>query len=159
MFRIFKKKNKKEQNRPSLIQKIGNWIERFHRNWADYLNRKTENIKTSTLKVLLFIFCALFGSICIYTGFDAIRKPSNAIKVDKIQFPTHTIIEGQGATRQQSEIFSVQEYENIQSFKRYMDSLKNDEKGRASYDSIITERPGLMDSISLAESLYLKQLK
>ncbi|TXI87455.1 MAG: hypothetical protein E6Q36_07425 [Chryseobacterium sp.] len=159
MFRIFRKRNKKEQSSPSVFQKISTAVEKFHRRWANYLNRKTENIKTSTLKVLLFIFCALFGSICIYTGLDAIRQPSTVIKVDKIQFPSHTIIKNEGTAHQQSEILSAQEYENIQSFKRYMDSLKNDKSGKASYDSIITERPGLMDSISLAESLYLKQLK
>lgn len=159
MFRIFRKRNKKTQTSPPLFKKVGVAVEKFHRKWANYLNRKTEGIKTSTLKVLLFIFCGLFGSICVYTGFDAIRKPSNVIKVDKIQLPTHVIIEDEGANLHQSEILSAEEYANIQSFKKFMDSLKNDKKGRASYDSIITERPGLMDSIGLAESLYLKQLK
>jgi hypothetical protein len=158
MFRIFRKKSKEIKNRPTFYQKIGVAVGRFHRNWANCLNRKTANIKTSTLKVVLFIFCATFGSICAYIGFNAIIKPSNVVKVDKIQIPSHIIIEDDKGAYRQAEI-SKQEYDNIQSFKKYMDSLKTDSKGRSLYDTIIAERPGLMDSISLAELLYLKQKK
>ena len=56
-------------------------------------------------------------------------------------------------------IISKEEYEHIQSFKIYMDSLRISSKGKVLFDSIMQARPQLMDSIQLVENVYQSQSK
>ena len=56
-------------------------------------------------------------------------------------------------------IISKEEYEDIQAFKLYMDSLQSSSKGKVLYDSIMQARPQLMDSIHLVENMYQLQSK
>jgi hypothetical protein len=47
----------------------------------------------------------------------------------------------------------------IRAFEHWMDSLSKDGAGRRTYDSIIRQRPGLMDSARQAEAFYNHLLK
>lgn len=52
-----------------------------------------------------------------------------------------------------------EEYRRIQDFKKYMDSIASTPSGRKIFDSIITARPGLIDSILISGYLFQSQTK
>lgn len=49
---------------------------------------------------------------------------------------------------------SHQQDHKIKEFKKYMDSLEHSPSGKIFFDSIITARPGLLDSIFILEQFY-----
>lgn len=56
-------------------------------------------------------------------------------------------------------IVAKEEYEKIQRFRQYMDSLERSPSGKKLYNSILINRPGLLDSIILIENIYQSQIK
>lgn len=47
--------------------------------------------------------------------------------------------------------------QQLAAFRRYMNDLNTTEAGRKTRDSLLRARPGLMDSIAIAETLYTNQ--
>jgi hypothetical protein len=52
---------------------------------------------------------------------------------------------------------SKEEFQRIENFKSYLDSLAKTNAGKRIFDSIIANRPGLIDSLSIVENLYQTQ--
>jgi hypothetical protein len=55
--------------------------------------------------------------------------------------------------------FSIgkEEFQRIENFKIYLDSLVESKAGKRIYDSVIAHRPGLIDSLSILENVYQSQ--
>lgn len=119
---------------------------------------KTKPISSKGKLILLIIFCFLSGTIGIYVAdscFSGKRElpfPASSIKKPKY-------IHLQGEPTGPTASISREEYLHIQNFKKYMDSMAKTPSGRRTFDSIITARPGLIDSILLIEHIYLSQTK
>ena len=54
-------------------------------------------------------------------------------------------------------VITHEEYRRIELFKSYLLQLKDDETNKIKFDSIMRERPHLLDSITLFEKMYLSQ--
>ena len=97
------------------------------------------------LKLFLILFCITAGSLSIYFFVDAITsKPKSKIKIDRIRTPRPAY---ETPEEMYDERIPVEIYQDIQNYRRYMDST----------GQVIS--PGLADSMRVLEEMYLQQQK
>ena len=134
---------------------INKW-KTLKRRLAVYLQRKSELLSMPAKKYSLAFFCILFGgtsiAIIIHSATTrqeiiSVARISKSADVGKREFP---------ALRSDS-LITKKEYERIIEFKNYLFLLRDDPARRKRFDSIIINRPLLMDSITLFEKMYLSQ--
>ena len=78
--------------------------------------------------------------------------------VIQVKSPRHIGKSGDEKTKA-TVIITKEEYDKIQRFRKYMDSLPRSLSGKKLYESILINRPRLMDSIILIENIYQSQTK
>ena len=54
-------------------------------------------------------------------------------------------------------VINEREFKRIHSFKVYLDSLQTTSKGKLKFDSLLSARPHLTDTINYLENLYYEQ--
>lgn len=162
MFFLFKKRTKPEHQDGSyakdklatgLVQKC---IE-VKSKWADYLQRKTNKLSSSTKKYCLLLFCFLSVTCSIWLivqSFDGTK--TKRLIVVPISVPAHPVETGEEKLRSYAMI-TRKEFLRLERFRRYMDSLGGSLSGLRIRDSMLLARPKLMDSIRLIEYLYRLQ--
>lgn len=130
------------------------WIQE---RWANWMIRRTKNFSHRTWVTLLILFVLSMSTYSIYVVANAItRRSRNAISITSIKKPDHVTETGE-APIEGAEI-SESEHNRIKKFRLYMDSLVRSPSGKIRYDSITSQRPGLMDSVRFMEN-YFQQLK
>lgn len=139
--------------------KVGQLLDRKQRRWAEYLGEKVKGWSRTRLKVALAVFCLIQGGACTYILLGLFRNPSSKNRVEQISIPAHVIQRDTLYSDQQEVKISNREYQRFKEFRVYMDSLQHDSKGKYIYDSILHNRPGLLDSVALLESIYQQQIK
>ncbi len=160
MFGIFKKRKKSGHSLLYPIRsKIGQLIEGKQRRWAEYLGEKANGWSRKKLKLALLAFCLIQGGASTYILLGVFSTPSFKNNVEQISIPAHVIQRDTLYPDQQEVIISKREYQRFKGFREYMDSLQHDPQGRNMYDSILHSRPGLLDSLSLLESIYQQQIR
>lgn len=96
------------------------------------------------MKIIMIVFCLLSGGFSIYLiGHAIMGKTSNEINVDPVDIPGNYDKTGENLSEQVVDSTTFQE---IQEFKKSV-----------YYDSVITIRPGLADSIKMLEEIYHSQ--
>ena len=107
------------------------------------------------MKVLLVVFLFAGGGYSLYLIADTFlsKKTASMVHIDRFTVPKYITPEEIIA----SPVIGKTDYQRMQGFKKYMDSLKVNNK--RVYDSIMVFRPGLMDSIQFLEKIYLSQNK
>jgi len=160
--RLFKRKVKEQNTAKSsasdkVAGKIVGFIVKAQTKFAHVMNRNFSGISTRRMKIFLFLFCLVSGGLSTYYIINAVfshDKKNNSLQIDHVDVPKHYDKTGDELTH--PEIFVDEEtMKNLESFKQYMDSLKT--KSTKQYDSIMLERPGLMDSIKMLEEIYYSQ--
>jgi hypothetical protein len=153
------KKRKKERPdghemiRDKAASGIARVIDGAQRRFGETLNSKTENLSQRGKMILLVAFCSVFGGGSLYImieGLHSAQAPSEILKSNPITVPRHVDKTGEGIRA----FITAEDIRRIKLFRRYMDSLKNTNKGLLIHDSIIRVRPGLMDSLIEVERLY-----
>jgi hypothetical protein len=154
---LFKKNTKHTSSAGNEIpvEIINKW-KALKRGLATYLQRKSDILSMQVKGFILVLFCILFGgssvAIIIHSAttkqeiISAVKIPK-AIYMEKQKFPLLL----------SDSVITNSEYERIIDFKKYLFGLKNNSAGRKIFDSIITNRPRLLDSIALFEKMYLSQ--
>ncbi len=133
------RKKKENPLQDKIAGKIATGLMTMQTKIADRMN-KMQNLKT-----ILISFCVLSAVLSIYFFVDAIiSKPKRTFKIDQVKMPKH--FDRSGDEIMESEM-PDDIYNQIQSYKRYMDSI-----GEAI-------RPGMQDSIRIVEEIYLQQQK
>ncbi len=142
-----------------LVEDIVSACFRFQRKWADFMQRHTERFSRNGKLILLSLFCLAAASLSIYfiTSGVTSRKASS-FTVIHLKKPPYAVKAGDEYTKALV-IVSNDEYEKIQRFRLYMDSLARSPSGKKLHDSILSQRPGLIDSILLIEKIYQSQNK
>lgn len=132
---------------------IGMFINNMHKRFGSTLNRKTAALSQRGKIVFLIVFCLSFGGGSLYIMFDGWNSAAstNLLKLKSISVPKH--IDKTGAPNVRV-LITARDIQKIQSFRRYMDSLKTTNQGLVIHDSILHARPGLMDSLTEVERLY-----
>ncbi len=126
------------------LKKVVYKILRLQTRCADWLQDKSNRISLFKKKIMLLLFILSISGYCLSVMFSAIQKQEPTISIDNGKRNTH---------QQINPIYPEKNiriaHKNIEQFKAYMNALTLSEAGKATYDSILTARPGLMDSIKL----------
>ncbi len=155
---LFKRrKNIEEENAtPIALKKMAEGLNiRMHK-CADYLQQRTEHLSMHTKRLCLFVFCLLFGSISICVIIKSFTDRTNTLSIHAITVPAYIDKSNDYLLLEQT-IISEKEFNRIEFFKHYIDSLQKSETGKYLYDSIMKARPHLLDSILLLENMYQVQ--
>ena len=109
------------------------------------------------LKTALILFCLIGGGYSLYLIVSALTthpKANDALKIEQATVPKHFDKTGAEIAEPESNV-DERTYGQIRFFKAYTDSLKT--ANSPLYDSIVSARPYLMDSIQALEQLYYSQ--
>ncbi len=164
MLSLFRKKKalgllKENAAQERFANKIVSACIRFQQKWADFMQRHTERLSHNGKLITLSLFCLTTGSlsICLISSSVTTRKGS-AFTVIHLKKLPHAIKSGDENTKA-SLLVTEAGFEKIQRFRFYMDSLARNPSGKKKCDSILSQRPGLMDSVLLIEKIYQSQNK
>lgn len=161
LFRNKKKQKAEEQQdvRDQFLKSLVHTCLRWQSRWAEWMQTKAEKLSGKGKLMVLLIFVLLTGSYSIYLiGKSLPENHSPSFSIISIKRPAHIQETGDEA-KHTNAVISKSEYERIHRFSKYMDSLANSSTGKVLYDSMVTLRPGLMDSIQLIENIYQSQIK
>jgi len=126
---------------------------RAQNKWATWMSGKTKHFSRRTWIVLLIFFLISGGGASIYIIVSSLTaKKKTQISITPIRKPKHITETGVSITT--STQLPEDEYNRIKKFRLYMDSLARSPGGKAIYDSITAQRPGLMDSVRFIENYY-----
>ncbi|XDZ54243.1 hypothetical protein FlaCF_1291 [Flavobacterium tructae] len=148
-----------ETAKNSLWQKFEQANLRLQYKCANWLERKTAHFSRLNWIVILLFFtvfttgCSIYLIVNSFSGnkigniiITPITKSTNLVPIKERRIELNTII-------------SKTEFEKITSFRKYMDSLGRSPTGKKTYDSIVSDRPGLLDSLTILENYYYSHLK
>jgi len=159
----FKRKIKKsdvlETAKNNLWQKFDQANLRLQYKCANWLERKTAHLTRLNWIVILLCFTVFTSGCSIYLIVNSfsVNKTRN-ITVTPITKPTNLVPTKENPP-QLNTIISETEFEKITRFRKYMDSLGRSPTGKKMHDSIVLNRPGLLDSLTIVENYYYSHLK
>lgn len=160
MFRLFKKQ--KAVHTEDEPDRLAQWLTakgiRFQKRWAGFMQRRMEKLSMRGKKGMVIALCIVSGSYCsriIYQSFH--NRHAKIFSVTAIQAPAHVTETGE-ATVTKDVIITEAEYQRVRHFHQYVDSLYATNEGKTIADSLLLQRPGLMDSIYRLEQLYQLQI-
>ena len=157
MFLLFKNKNnpgrhKQNSDQDKTAQNIVYRCIAMQFKAAKYLQNKCEMLSIKAKRWVVITFCFISFCSCIYVIVENVYTHLNtSLFIVGIRVPTpnaYTYIRPST---------SKKEFEKIQKFKGYLDSLVKSKSGKRVYDSIAANSPGLIDSLSILENLYQTQ--
>jgi hypothetical protein len=158
---LFKKQKKKNETGNAVSDKVAGKIARVgiivQSKFADGMNKMFTGMNVKRLKLSLIIFCIGCGGYSIYLFADAIVSPAsnqNTIKIEQAVVPKHFDKTGDEIIAAENCV-DEETFNQIQQFKQYLDSLKQNKSYL--YDSILTARPLLMDTVLMLEQIYYSQ--
>lgn len=132
---------------------------RLQQRWAAFMERYTERLSVKWKLIVLFFFCLCSGGLSIlFIARSLMNNQATSFHVTQGKMPQHIGKSGDEKNKAVT-IVTKEEYNKIQHFRKYMDSLARSPSGKKLYDIILTDRPGLMDSIILIENIYQSQNK
>lgn len=136
------------------------WCIRQQQRWAVFMQRQMERLSGKGKLIALSLFCLISGSLSIYLIASSMmgKSSTGTISVSRIKAPLYTGKAGDENTRSAT-VITKQEYQRIERFRHYMDSLARSPSGKLLHDSILKQRPGLMDSVAFIENVYQSQTK
>ena len=117
-------------------------VEKVQRQIARYLDRKVNLLSIPARKIGLIIFGMVMGGASLWSitsSFMEDRKVN--LFIDRISLPENIY-------RKEQAMSSWSEFEHARLLKQYLEALQYDDKGKALYDSIMMQYPGLLDSMS-----------
>jgi len=132
---------------------------RFQQRWANFMQCHTERLSRNGKLIILSLFCVTAGSVSIYLIASSVTShKASSFTVIHLKRTPYAVTAGDENTKALV-IVSKAEYERIQRFRFYMDSLARSPSGKKVHDIIPIQRPGLMDSVLLIEKIYQSQYK
>lgn len=156
-----KKKKEVDESRKTISDKVAGKIAgagiKIQQAFACKMNKMFENMNVARIKIMLIVFCVTAGGYSVYLLANSILKKDSkqeVFKIEQVDVPKHFDKSGEETIMSEA-IIDEQTYNQIQEFKKYMDSIRVHE--RKEYDSIIINRPGLLDSVQMLEQIYQSQ--
>lgn len=162
MLKIFKKRRQTdEEGGHPLFRKLSVATTALQRRWADRLQEKSERLSLGAKKWLLGLFVLIFGGMSVFIAWRGLTagagRPAVVVSPITVSSPAQQGVLATPFPGDQR--VSSREYEVTQVFQRYLDSLGQSTDGQKVRDSLLRQRPGLLDSIRLIERMYLAQPK
>lgn len=126
------------------VAKLFIWLQT---KFANVMNKQFSKMPHKKFKVIVIIFCICSGGFSVYLAAHAIFGPvkeQSQINVEQMNVPQHFNKTGSEVNKENYTV-SKDLYENIQAYKKSMDSLG------------LPIRQTLMDSIKVLEDIYQSQ--
>lgn len=128
--------------------------------WAKKMSALTTNLSKQSLLVCLMLFVIITGSISFYNIYSSFFSEEYNHTDIGIRIKSKHLNETKVSMNVKNKtVLSKAEFENISSFKFYLDSLKQSKEGKKIYDSINNYRPDLVDSVVFIENYYKTNIK
>jgi hypothetical protein len=154
------KKGEEGNNSVSTPDKTAAVVARFllrkQERFAEGMDKMFRDMNIKKLKLFLFFFCASAGGYSAFLILAAITGPQkrgSEFKTDQIYVPKHFDKTGDGWLPRN--YADEETFFRPQALKKYMDSLKHNRRNQ--YDSILQQRPHLMDSVLALEEIFYSQ--
>jgi len=126
---------------------------------TNWLERKTSHFSRLNWIMILLCFTVFTTGCSIYLIVNSFSGNQNRnITITPITKPTN-LVPTKEKPPQLNTIISKTKFEKIKGFRRYMDSLGRSPTGKKTHDSIVLNRPGLLDSLTILENYYYSHLK
>lgn len=158
---LFKKQKKKNETGNAASDKIAGKIAKagivIQSKFANGMSKIFSGMNVKRLRLSLILFCIGCGGYSIYLFIDALVGPAaeqSVIKIEQAVVPKHFNNAGDEIIASEN-IVDEETFNQIQQFKHYLDSLKQSKSYL--YDSILTARPLLMDTVLMLEQIYYSQ--
>jgi hypothetical protein len=121
------------------------------------MQRKSDKLSGGAKKCCLVLFCLLSLGCSLYLILKSFSSSNDkTLMVAPINVPLHSANGGDYDTRSPL-LLTKAEFQRIEQFSRYMDSLNSSVSGKRIRDSLLLSRPGLMDSIQVLKRLFQLQ--
>lgn len=158
--RLFRKRENTKthlQAANKLWEGIGIFFTKKQQAWTKWMEHRTENLNHNQWLLVLGLFVLLSGGYSSYLiSTSVLSKGTMIFSITSIQKPITATPEGKNKP---AFVLTKKEYQKINRFRLYMDSLKRNPEGKVEYNKIILHRPGLMDSLDFIETYYRSQIK
>jgi hypothetical protein len=159
MFKLFRKKRVDAVANPLQDKAAGVVVSKvlwLQNKWACFMDRRVNRLSVRSKKFGLMVFVGLSVLTCVRILIQTFTSPPsvNSFKVGSVRNGKHSTSTGEENI---SSRIPEQQYKRIVAFHHYMDSLHGSAQGRRVRDSIISCRPGLLDSAKFLEKLYHSQ--
>lgn len=157
----FRRRFHGERPKKPIVEKGVQHLTKIQRKYADKLQSMSEKMSPTGKKLMLALFVLVFGGISvsiIWHSVSAHGKRSVVTIQPIVPSPPSgrpDNVKGQWPERG----VSTREYNMIRAFHRYIDSLGSTAEGQQRRDSLLKEKPGLVDSLIAIEKMYLGQQK
>lgn len=148
------RKNKADRELPSFITSGLSRLQKWLIGMANFLQRKTNRYSVKKKKLLLLLFTIVFLTESSIVTIQSLRRRNiKPVAIDRIK----TIpIENNSSD---VKVITREELQKIKRFKNYIDSLHTTVQGEKFSDSLLHDRPHLMDSINFLINLFSEQSK
>jgi len=144
-----------------LSDKAAGWIAKgilkTQKKFAHVLGKISSSWKRKQQWVFLYMICLVFGGLSVVSIISPFNKKANNIlnKPSAIKIPKNIHSNGQGNGVR----ITNKEIRQVEVFKQKLDSLSKIPNGKTKLNKLLSDRPGLMDSLELVEQLYYSQKK
>jgi hypothetical protein len=147
---------KKRDRADKLAALLATQLHRQQQRFTSFLTKQTAPLSKRGQLAGLVVFCLLFGGASFLAILGAFqRKTSSPVKPIPVTVPKYFNRSGEALPPS----LTRKDFEQIHHFKNYLDSLYGSQEGRAVYDSLIRERPGLLDSLRQMETIFYSPSK
>lgn len=154
--RALKKRDRQNFKQDQIASHIFITTIRFQEKCAAFLQRKTNRLSKSFKIFLLVAFC------CFSFGYSFYHLKSSVTNYSRSYIPVKQLLKNGSIYKSDSVVtprkqMAIEEYDRIQQFLHYMDSLNQTASGRKTKDSILRLHPGLTDSIQYVNRIFQSQ--
>jgi len=144
------------KNKAVALQQLNAKWQMVKQGLASYLQYKTECLSIRSKRYWLAFFCILFGGSSIAVVIHALMVKNEPVHIAKISKPLQVGADKEAFILRDSVIKNAA-YDKVIRFKNALLELQTDFAGKIRFDSIMLERPQLLDSIAMFEKIYLSQ--
>jgi hypothetical protein len=138
------------QNR--LTKNIANAILKVQTGWANWMQRQSEKLSKKAKMLFLVTTVLAMAAYCLALVTGSWKESYSEVNFKtELKIPLKNL-PGTKATILPADASVIR----IMDFKHYLDSLATTASGKLKLDSILRNRPGLLDSINQVEKYYSK---
>lgn len=150
--KLFQKQKRKQRELPLFLIRQLLYLNNKLNVLAAWLQQKTNGLSSKKVKIFLLIFCLIFFSVSILVMYQSFKTDNrNLYFISPIR--TIPLLKEQRLRP----VINEQEFKRIHGFKIYLDSLQTTAKGKLKFDSLLSARPHLTDTINYLENIYYEQ--
>ena len=150
--KLFRKQKRKQRELPPFLIRQLLYLNNKLHVFAAWLQQKTNGFSSKKIKILFLAFCLIFLSVSITVMYQSFKKDNR-----NLYFISPIRIIPLLKEQRIRPVMNEREFKRIHGFKIYLDSLQTTDKGKLKFDSLLSTRPHLTDTINYLENLYYEQ--